>query len=155
MPFMTFLNQALAQMKDMTAKYAPTALSPEKRYGKGCVTACALVTMADGEAEASELDMAADFIMGIDTINDYLGVEEANEILALQIGALQKAFDKNAAMFTMEVNKMLAEIKSGVESAEWRDSIKALAESMASSNSAGKAGPDEQKMLDKIENAIG
>ena len=155
MPFMDYLNLAMNSAKDMVAKYGPAVLSPEKRFGKACVTACALVTMADGEAEDSELDMSADFMAGIPEITEYLGAEEANEIFAMQISALQENYAKNKAMFTMEVNRMLAEMKTGVESAEWKGSVNAIAEAMGSSNGNGTAGDDEVAMIAKISTAMG
>ena len=155
MPFMDYLNLAMSSAKDMVAKYGPSVLSPEKRFGKACVTACALVTMADGEAEDSELDMAADFMAGIPEIAEYLGAEEANEIFAMQISALQENFVKNKAMFTMEVNRMLAEMKSSIDNAEWKGSVNAIAEAMGSANSNNAAGQDEAAMIAKIATAMG
>lgn len=153
--FMDYLNAFASKAKDAVSKYGPAMLSPEKKYGKAIVTACALITMADGEAEDSELDMASDFIAGIPEVSEYLGGEEANEIFALQITSLQSAFAENKAMFTMEVNRMLAEMKSGVDNTEWISSVNAVAEAMSTSNSNGVAGDDEKAMIAKIINSIG
>jgi len=150
MPFMDYLNLAMNSAKDMVAKYGPAVLSPEKRFAKACVTACALVTMADGEAEDEELDMAADFMVGVPEISEYLGGEEANEIFAMQISTLQENFAKNKAMFTMEVNRMLAEMKSGIDDHTWKNSVVAIAEAMGTSNSRGAIGNDEAAMIAKI-----
>jgi tellurite resistance protein len=155
MAFRAIMTGLLAQAQDLAAKWAPTALSPEKKFGKGIVTACTLITMADGEAEESELDAAVDFIVNIPEIGEYLGVEAANEVLAMQIEELQAAHNKGTAMFTMTINKMAAEIRNNVENPEWRSTVLAVAEAMASSNSNGVAGADEQKILDRLNALLG
>lgn len=155
MSFLNALSGVLSDAKALAQKYTPESLSPEKRFGKACVTVCALVTMADGDAEESEIDMAAEFLGGIDEIKDYIGIGEANEIFGMQIVALQSGFSKGKGMFAMEVNKLIGEIKSGVTDAQWQMAVIAVAEAMASSNSRGTVGDDEQVMLNKLTTAIG
>lgn len=155
MGFLDALSGVLGDAKALAQKYTPEGLSPEKRFAKACVTVCALITMADGDAEESEIDMAAEFLGGIEEINDYIGIGEANEIFGMQIVALQAAFAKGKGMFAMEINKLIGEIKSGVTMAQWQMAVVAVAESMATSNSRGLVGEDEQAMLNKISTAIG
>lgn len=155
MSFFEMVKNAAEGATALGKKYAPAALSPEKRFAFGVVTACALITMADGDAEESEINEASDFLMNIEQINSYIGLEEANEIFAMQISELQKAHDQGSGMFAMAVNKMIGSIKSGVTDPEWTMSVMAVAEVMATKNSNGKAGPDEIAMLHKMRTAIG
>lgn len=155
MSFFDKLGDVLSDAKSLAQKYTPEGLSAEKRFGKACVTVCALITMADGDVEESEIDMAAEFLGGIDEIKDYIGIGEANEIFGMQIMALESAFTKGKGMFAMEVNKLIGEIKSGVTDAQWQMAVIAVAEAMASSNSRGAIGDDEDEMLNKLVTAIG
>jgi tellurite resistance protein len=155
MSFRTLMNNMVSGVSELYSKYAPTALSSEKQFGKGIVTSCALIAIADGEVEDSELDFAAEFIDGIDDIVNYLGAEEAHEILSLQINSLETAYKKGTAMFTLTVNKMISEIKANVTDPGQREVILGIAASMTESNSKGVAGEDETKMLNKLNQAIG
>ena len=155
MSFFAMVKNAADGAAALGKKYAPAALSPEKRFAFGVITACALITMADGDAEEREIDEASDFLSHTEQVNAYVGLEEANEIFAMQISELQRAFGKSKGMFAMAVNKMIGSIKSGVTDPEWTMSVMAVAEVMSTKNSSGKAGTDEIAMLHKLRTAIG
>ena len=150
--FMDFYESLRNKAAELATKYAPAALNNEKRFAKGCISSAALMTMADGNAEPSELDMGAQFISGIEEIKNTFGEEEANEIFALQVSNLQDT--ANPAMFTMAVNKMIAEMKGGIEDPAWKSTIVSIAETMGSANSNGVAGGDEIAMINKIKAAM-
>ena len=153
MIFMDLFAELKKKANELATKYAPESLNEEKRFAKSCISVAALVTMADRDAEPSELNMGSRFISGIEEISNTFGEKEANEIFALQISSLQKNAS-NIAMFTMAVNSMIAEIKDGVVNPAWKKTILSIAEAMGSSNSNGIAGPDEEAMIGKIKIAM-
>jgi len=154
MSFFEQLSSLALQAKDLALKYSPSALTPEKRFAKACISACALLTMADGEAEATEVEMASEFIMGVPEIKKYFDMAEAHEIFALQLTALETASKKGNVMFLMETNKIIAEIHSSVDDESYVGTILAVAETMATSNSRGVAGKDELAVINTLKAAL-
>jgi len=134
-------------------RFAPASLTPEKRFARALVTSSALLTMADGSAEDSEIEQASQIIAGHNSIKQYLSPTEAHEMYAEVIEELVTAY-KNPTSRLMEVNKRIAEIADTVKEANWRREIIEFANVMGSSNSRGRAGADEQVIIDKIKAAL-
>nr|VFK78443.1 MAG: Tellurite resistance protein [Candidatus Kentron sp. SD] len=154
MGFKDFLKNVTAQADEVRKKYAPKALSPEKRYAHGIVTVCALLAMADGELEESEVEAASRFLMGVNEVQQYFGEADALELFSQLVNDLQSESTKGKAFFKMQTNKMIAEIKGMVARQDWRSNIMLIAKEMAKSNQAGKAGPHEQAILNQLETTL-
>nr|VFJ48462.1 MAG: Tellurite resistance protein TerB [Candidatus Kentron sp. FM]VFJ48712.1 MAG: Tellurite resistance protein TerB [Candidatus Kentron sp. FM]VFK08163.1 MAG: Tellurite resistance protein TerB [Candidatus Kentron sp. FM] len=155
MGFKDFLRNVTAQADEIRKKYAPKALSPEKRYAHGIATVCALLAMADGELEESEVEAASQFLMGVNEVQQYFGEADALELFSQLVNDLQSESTKGKAFFKMQTNKMIAQIKETVTRQDWRSNIMLIAKEMAKSNQAGKPGAHEQAMLDQLETMIG
>lgn len=135
-------------------RFAPASLTPEKRFARALITSSALLTMADGSAEESEIEQASQIISGHNSIKQYLSPTEAHSMYAEVVEELVAAY-KNSTSRLLEVNKRVAEIADTVKEPNWRREIIEFANVMGASNSRGRAGADEQAIIDKIKNAIG
>ncbi|MBD8088422.1 hypothetical protein IFT48_00245 [Pseudomonas fluorescens] len=150
---MSFLKNLGKSITASAKRFAPASLTPEKRFARALVTSSALITMADGSAEESEIEQASQIISGHNSIKQYLTPAEAHDMYAEIIEELVTAY-KNPTSRLMEVNKRVAEIGDTVKEASWRREIIEFANVMASSNSRGRAGADEQAIIDKIKTIL-
>nr|VFK23050.1 MAG: Tellurite resistance protein TerB [Candidatus Kentron sp. MB]VFK26637.1 MAG: Tellurite resistance protein TerB [Candidatus Kentron sp. MB]VFK74516.1 MAG: Tellurite resistance protein TerB [Candidatus Kentron sp. MB] len=155
MGFKDFLKNVTTQADEIRKKYAPKMLSPEKRYARGIVSVCALLAMADGELEESEVEAASQFLMGVNEIQQYFGESDALELFSQLVNDLQTESTKGRAFSKMQINKMIAELKETVTRQDWRSNIMLIAKEMAGANHAGKPGAHEQNIISQLEAAIG
>jgi tellurite resistance protein len=154
MGFKDFLSKAASSAEEMRKKYAPQVLNPEKRYARGIISVTALLAMADGVLEESEVETASKFLQGIEEIQKYLGETAALELFSLLVNELEAESKKGKAFFKLYINKMISEIKQTVTKPEWRSSIMVIATEMASSNTEGKVGQEEQAILDQLKASL-
>lgn len=150
---MSFFKNLGSAITAGAKRFAPTSLTPEKRFARALITSSALITMADGSAESSEIEQASQIIAGHNSIKQYLAPTEAHEMYAEVIEELVTAY-KNPTSRLLEVNKRVAEIADTVKESNWRREIVEFANVMGSSNSRGRAGSDEQAIIDKIKTAL-
>lgn len=148
--FKKLFQNAVEQAK----RYSPSALTPEKRFAKGLITASSLMTMADGKAENSEIEAASTVLFNHRSIKQFLTPTEAQEMYSLQIAKLGEAGDKNPMALTLEVNGMVAEIADSVKENHWRQEILEIAKMVGESNGQGRLGTAEEAIFRKIQAAL-
>jgi tellurite resistance protein len=141
------------KLQDQAKRFAPASLTPEKRFARALITTSALLTMADGSAEDSEIEQASQIIAGHRSIQQYLTPNDAHEMYGLIITELQEAF-KNSTARLLEVNKRVADIADSVKEQNWRRELIEFSNIMAASNSRGQAGEPERAILQKIASAL-
>lgn len=139
---------------DAAKRYAPSALTPEKRFAKAIISASSLLTMADGKAEESEIEAASTIIFSHRSIKQFLTPAEAQEMYAMQIEKLQQANIKGKVPFSLEVNGLVAEIADSVADRQWRAEVLETAKMVGESNGNGRLGDDEQAILKKLQTAM-
>ncbi|WP_410951620.1 hypothetical protein [Pseudomonas sp. S1(2024)] len=150
---MGFLSNLGKNLAEQAKRFAPAALSPEKRFARGLITISALMTMADGSAEESEVEKSSQIIAGHRSIQQHLTPADAHEMYGVIIGELQKAYT-NSTSRLLEVNKRIAEIADSVKEPHWRRELIEFAGIMATSNSRGVAGDDERALQKKLSEAL-
>ena len=69
---MSFFSNLGKNLAEQAKRFAPAALSPEKRFARGMITVSALMTMADGSAEDSEVEKSSQISAGHRSIQQYL-----------------------------------------------------------------------------------
>jgi tellurite resistance protein len=147
------LKKAADRATDLAKLYAPSALSPEKRFAKAIVMGCAMVTMADGQVEESEINTCDTFIRNIPEIKQYLGETQAQELLMHVINELNAQFKMGVAMFDLMVNRYVSEMREGVTNPQWQDTVILTAQTVAGSGTS--TGAKEQQIINKIKQAFG
>lgn len=150
---MSFLKNLGQKIGEQAKRFAPAALSPEKRFARALITTTSLMTMADGSADASELEQSSQIIAGHNSIRQYLTPAEAHEMYALIISELEKAYSNPTARL-LEVNKRIAEIADTVKEAHWRRELIEFAGILARSNARGAAGEAERALEKKLADAL-
>jgi tellurite resistance protein len=150
---MSFLSNLGKSIESHAKRFAPAALSPEKRFARAMITVSALLTMADGAAEESEIEQASTIIAGHRSIQQYLTPVEAHDMYALILGELKKAYTDSTTRL-MEVNKRIAEISDTVKEPHWRRELIEFAGIMARSNGRGVAGDAERALEHKLAAAL-
>lgn len=148
------IKSFLKNTVDAAKRYAPSALSPEKRFAKALINVSALMTMADGEADEGEVETTSQLIFAHTSIQQYLSSSEAHGMYSHGIETLQEAAKKGDMGLRLQVNAMVGEIADTVRESRWRAEILETAKMIGESNDQGRIGSDEQKMLDKIKNAL-
>lgn len=143
------LLDVLSSAKD---KFAPSALSPKKRFGKAVVDVCALMVMADGEAEEAEIEKAYEFLSDIEAIRSCISPEEVSEMFRASISALARAYKKSSIEFKFRTSAVVLEISSSVTSEGYRNNLIFIAKNMAEASSSD--GADEKNMIIKLEKAL-
>jgi tellurite resistance protein len=146
---MGFFSNLGKSIEDQAKRFAPAALSPEKRFARAMITVSALITMADGNADESEIDQASEIIAGHHSIQQYLSQVEAHEMYGLIVTELQKTYT-NPTSRLMETNKRIAEIVDTVKQANWRRELIEFAGIMGRSNVRGQAGDAERALEHKL-----
>lgn len=139
---------------DAAKRYAPAALTPEKRFAKALINVSSLMTMADGKAEDSEIEAASEVIFNHTSIKQFLTPQEAHEMYSLGIGKLQTSAGKSSTAMKLEVNAIIAEIADSVKEGHRRREVVETAKMIGESNGNGRMGDDEKAMLAKIESAL-
>lgn len=147
-------KKLLKDTLDSAKRFAPSALTPEKRFAKALITASSLMTMADGKAETSEIEAASTVIFSHRSIKEFLTPTEAQEMYSLQITKLGEASDKNPMALTLEVNGMVAEVADSVKQSHWRQEILEIAKMVGESNGQGRLGSAEEALLRKLQGAL-
>ena len=151
---MGFFSNLGKSIEEQAKRFAPASLSPEKRFARAMITVSALITMADGTADDSEVEQASQIIAGHRSIQQYLTPTEAHEMYALVVTELQKAYT-NSTTRLLEVNKRVAEIADTVKEANWRRELIEFGGVMARSNARGVAGEAERALEHKLAAALG
>lgn len=150
---MSFFKNFGSKLAEGAKRFAPAALTPEKRFARALITTSALITMADGSAEESEVEQASQIIAGHSSIKQYLTPTEAHDMYAEVVEELVSAY-KNPTARLLEVNKRVAEIADTVKEANWRREIVEFAGVMGASNSRGQIGQDERAIIEKIKASL-
>lgn len=149
------IKNMLNSLKDKAKQLAPAMLTPEKRFAKAVIATVSLMTMADGQADTSEIEASSNVIFGHKSVKEFLTVDEAKEMYANQIKSLDLLHKQGASAVLLEVNSMIAEIAESVTNNVWRAEIISVAKQIGASNESGSIGSDEKAILDKIESAFG
>lgn len=152
---MSFLDNLKSKASSAVKKYSPDMLSPDRRYAKGIIVVCALLTMADGEAEDSEIEASYQFINGIDIITQHLSAEESSEIFRSTLELLDTAHKLTSAHVRIQENALISGIVEGISDPEFRQNVALIAETMARSNSRDQQGPEESALIELLKIKLG
>lgn len=146
------LKGMLNSIVDKAKQLSPSMLTPEKRFAKGIIATVSLMTMADGEADSSEIEASSNVIFNHKSVQEFLSADDAKKMYAGQIKLLQDSLSNHGQPgFLLEVNSMIAELASSIVDSSWREEIITVAKAIGASNESGTLGEKEQAILVKIE----